>query len=186
MDGSAAGRLSFDEAGFRSRYPEERFEEYRKEMRLPFPAYEEWLAALRRRAGMMSYLALARTDGTAAAVIGAAPVDLSAEIAGRPAMGALLERSIPGYSEQRAEALRARSALCWPEALPKRTPLLLLQGGGDDRTLPEGALRMALELHRLGRPFRLVFYESGGHGLTEHQEDVRSQTLLWFSRYLSR
>jgi len=138
------------------------------------------------RGGMMTFLALAKSCRISAAVIGSAPTDLFAEIEKRPAMETLLRNSVPDYAANKEAALKARSAQYWPEKLCKTTPILLLQGGDDQRCVPESALNMGLQLQRSRRPFRLIFFESGSHGLSEHQEEVNRQTILWFEKHLRR
>jgi dipeptidyl aminopeptidase/acylaminoacyl peptidase len=136
------------------------------------------------RGGMMTYLTLSRSSRIAAAVIGGAPTDLFAEIKRRPIMESLLQRSVPAYAENKEAALKARSAQFWPDELCKTTPILLLQGSDDQNCVPRSALEMAMLLQQSGRPFRLVFFESGSHGLQEHTDEVSQQTLLWFGKYL--
>lgn len=138
------------------------------------------------RGGMMTYLTLAQSCRIAAAVIGSAPSDLLAEIDKRPVMGSLLQASVPSYEANKETVLKARSAKYWPEKLCKTTPILILQGADDQRCVAESALELGLQLQRLGRPFRLIFFESGSHGLSEHQEEVNSQTIAWFEKYLRR
>lgn len=138
------------------------------------------------RGGMMTFLAVSKSCRISAAVIGAAPTDLYAEIKNRPFMESLLRRSVPGYAGNKDAVLKARSARYWPEKLCKTTPILLLQGSDDQRCVPESALEMALRLQQSRHPFRLIFFESGSHGLVEHSEDVNRQTILWFEKYLRR
>jgi len=138
------------------------------------------------RGGMMTFLALSKSCRISAAVIGSAPTDLLAEIKKRPEMESLLQRSVPGYAANKDAALKARSAQVWPEKLCKTTPILLFQGSDDQRCVPESALEMALLLQRSRHPFRLIFFESGSHGLSEHGEEVNRQTILWFDNYLKR
>jgi dipeptidyl aminopeptidase/acylaminoacyl peptidase len=138
------------------------------------------------RGGMMTFLAVSKSCRFSAAVIGAAPTDLYAEIKKRPVMGSLLQRSVPGYAGNKDAAIKARSARYWPEKLCKTTPILLLQGSDDQRCVPESALEMALRLQQSRHPFRLIFFESGSHGLVEHSEEVNRQTILWFEKYLRR
>lgn len=138
------------------------------------------------RGGMMTFLALSQSSRIAAAVIGSAPTDLFAEIKRRPVMETLLERSVPGYAGNKDAALKARSARFWPEKLCKTTPILLLQGSGDERCVPRSTLEMGLQLEQSGQPFRLIFFESGSHGLVEHTDEVNEQTLHWFERFLKR
>jgi dipeptidyl aminopeptidase/acylaminoacyl peptidase len=136
------------------------------------------------RGGMMTFLALARTDRIAAAVIGSAPTDISTEIDKRPEMERLLQRSVPGYAEHKEAALKARSAQHWPEKLCKTTPLLLLHGSDDKRCDPAEALEMAMMLYRSGCHFRFVFFESGDHGLTQHTGETNRLIIAWFEKYL--
>lgn len=138
------------------------------------------------RGGMMTFLALSKSCRISAAVIGSAPTDLFAEIEKRPAMESLLQNSVPGYAANKDAALKARSARYWPEKLCKTTPILLLQGSDDQRCVPESALNMGLQLQRSRQPFRLIFFESGSHGLSEHSEEVNRQTILWFENHLRR
>lgn len=136
------------------------------------------------RGGMMTYLALSKSCRISAAVVGSAPTDLFAEIERRPVMESLLRTSAPGYAADKETALKARSAKYWPEKLCQTTPLLIFHGGDDERCVPESALEMGLELQRARRSFRLIYFESGGHGLAGHTEEVNRQTLLWFEKHL--
>jgi len=138
------------------------------------------------RGGMMTFLALSKSCRISAAVIGSAPTDLFAEIKKRPVMETLLQKSVPGYAGNKDAALKARSARYWPEKLCQTTPILLLQGSDDQRCVPESALEMALQLQQSRQPFRLIFFESGSHGLSEHTEEVNRQTVLWFEKHLRR
>jgi pimeloyl-ACP methyl ester carboxylesterase len=138
------------------------------------------------RGGMMTYLALSQSNRITAAVIGGAPTDLFAELKRRPELESLLQKRVPGYAANRDTALKARSAQFWPEKLCRTTPILLMQGANDQSCTPRSALEMALLLEQSGQPFRLIFFESGSHGLQEHSEEVNQQTLLWFNRYLGK
>jgi dipeptidyl aminopeptidase/acylaminoacyl peptidase len=136
------------------------------------------------RGGMMTYLALTRTDRIAAAVVGAGPADLFDLIQRRPEMETVLAELVPGYAEKKNEALTSRSAILWPEKLHKKTPILLLQGSADWRVHPQQALRMAESLYKVHHPFRLVFFEGGDHGLFEHQAEVDRLAKDWLDRYV--
>jgi dipeptidyl aminopeptidase/acylaminoacyl peptidase len=137
------------------------------------------------RGGMMAYLTLARTKRIAAAVIVAGLADLAKNITDRPNMESnVVAELVPGYATNKLEALRARSAVDWPEKLAKETPILLLAGTGDWRVDPMDSLRMAEKLYRLKHPFRLVMFEGGDHGLTEFNQERRRLTLEWLDRYV--
>ena len=59
--------------------------------------------------------------------------------------------------------------------------------GGSDRIRLRWAIadaqRMAMLLSEYKHPFRLVFFEGGDHGLSEHQEEVNTLIVQWFNKY---
>jgi dipeptidyl aminopeptidase/acylaminoacyl peptidase len=137
------------------------------------------------RGGMMTYLALCRTRRLAAAVIGSAEANLEDGIKRRPEMETqVIGELVPGYSTNKAQALQSRSAIHWPEKLPKETPILLLAGTGDWRVNPMESLHMAEKLYQQKHPFRLVIFEGGDHGLTEYQAERDRIIREWFDHYL--
>lgn len=136
------------------------------------------------RGGMMTYEALRRTDRVKAAVVGAGVTDAAAMIAQRPEMESVFSDLVPGWPESRDAALAARSVLRWVDELPAATPLLILHGTADWRVDPTQALDLAAALVRLHRPFRLVLFEGGDHGLSEHREESDRLVRTWFDRYL--
>jgi dipeptidyl aminopeptidase/acylaminoacyl peptidase len=114
------------------------------------------------RGGLMTYLALTKTDRLRAAVIGGGMSDAFDTVARRPEMdtGPFAE-VIPDYTQHKEAALHARSPVRWPEQLHKHTPILLLHGSADWRVHPTQALAMASALYASRHPFRLVFFEGG-------------------------
>lgn len=139
------------------------------------------------RGGMMTFLALTRTDRIRGAVAIAPAVDL-VNISARPDTAEMVNKVyaelIPGFRQDRERVLRARSAVFWPERLSKRTPLLLLQGSADWRADPANALQMARALYGARHPFRLVFFEGADHGLTEVYQEQFSLMMDWLDRYV--
>lgn len=137
------------------------------------------------RGGMMTYIALTRTDRIAAAIIGAGLADAFDTIKRRPKMEKyVFSELIPNYVGNKEAALEARSAVHWPEKLCKRTPILLLHGSSDWRVHPNQVLRMASLLYENKHPFRFVFFEGGDHGLSEHREEVKRLVKDWLDRYV--
>jgi dipeptidyl aminopeptidase/acylaminoacyl peptidase len=137
------------------------------------------------RGGMMTYLAMARTDRIRAAVVGAGLSDAFDTVARRPEMeDSVMAQLVPNWATQRAVALEARSAVRWPERLYKGTPILLLHGGSDWRVHPIQALEMARALYEARHPFRLVFFEGDDHGLTGNRGEVDRLVIDWFNRYV--
>ena len=130
-------------------------------------------------------LALTRTKRIVAAVIGSGEVDLEERIKLRPEMETnVIGELVPGYARNKVQALRARSAIHWPEKLAKDTPILLLAGTADWRVNPMNSLRMAEKLYQQRHPFRIVMFEGGDHGLSEHRDERDRITLDWFNTYL--
>jgi dipeptidyl aminopeptidase/acylaminoacyl peptidase len=137
------------------------------------------------RGGMMTYLALAKSDKIKAAAVGGAVSDLEAMVQDRPDFEEhVLGELIPQYKENRATELARRSALQWADQLNAKTPILILHGTSDWRVKPEQSLKMAMELNRLRRPYRLIMFEGGDHGISEHRDERTAQVLSWFNRYL--
>jgi len=139
------------------------------------------------RGGMMTYLALAKTDRIEAAVIGAGVADAYASIEERPDLVQhVYAELIPGWEDEaiRELSLENRSALRWVNLLPKETPLLLLHGGADWRVSPNQSFDMARALFEVQHPFRFVFFEGGDHGLTEHRAEVDRVVGEWLDRYV--
>ena len=136
------------------------------------------------RGGMMTYITLTKTNRIKAAVIGAGLSDSFMMIKRRPEMESVYSELVPGYSKNKQHSLEARSAVLWADKLCKTTPILLLHGTADWRVVPEQALEMSAALLKAKRPFRLILFEGGDHGLTEHREKVNRETIEWFTRYL--
>ncbi len=137
------------------------------------------------RGGLMTYLALTRTDRIRAAVIGAGVTDSFDSVARRPELEQhVYAELVPDWAEQREAALEARSPILWPEKLHKGTPILLLHGGADWRVHPTQALRMAAALYEAKHPFRFVFFEGGDHGLSEHRDEVNRLRKDWLDFYV--
>ncbi len=137
------------------------------------------------RGGMMTYLALARTDRLRAAIVGAGVSDSFDTIARRPEMEQYVYAElVPDWENQREAALVARSALRWPEKMHAETPILLLHGTGDWRVDPTHSLRMAQALLEIRHPYRLIMFEGGDHGLSEFRDEVDEAVADWLDRYV--
>ncbi len=136
------------------------------------------------RGGLMTYLALARTDRFAAAVVRAGLSDLIRWQQERPEMAEVFRDLIPGYDPADESTLLSRSPARWAQRLSKTTPILLLHGTADWRVSPQSALRMASALLESGHPFRLVLLEGSDHSLSEHRGERDRLTREWLDRYV--
>jgi len=137
------------------------------------------------RGGMMTYIALTQTDKIKAAVVGGAVSDARASIVDRPEMETkVMAELIPNYSENKEAELDKRSAIKWADKFSKDVPILMLHGNADWRVKPEQSLNMALEFEKYRIPYRLIMFEGGDHGITEHREEVDMHIKEWFDKYL--
>jgi dipeptidyl aminopeptidase/acylaminoacyl peptidase len=137
------------------------------------------------RGGMMTYLALARTDKIAAAVVGYGLSDAFECVTSRPEMETnVFAELVPDFRQNRAAALEARSAVRWVDKLNKNTPILLLHGTADWRVNPMQSLQMATALYQHKHPFRFVLLEGAAHGLGEFRPEVNRLTKDWLDRYV--
>lgn len=137
------------------------------------------------RGGMMTYIALTKTDHIKAAIVGGAISDLSSFIEDRPVMETnVLSELVPNYAAQKETELAKRSAINWVDKFPKNVPILMLHGNSDWRVKPEQSLNLALKFEENRIPYRLVMFEGGDHGISEHRSEVNEQVFKWFDKYL--
>lgn len=139
------------------------------------------------RGGMMTYIALTQTDKIKAAVVGGAVADNYETIKDRPSMEAkVLAELIPNYEQNKEKELDKRSAIKWADKFSKKVPILMLHGNADWRVKPEQSLKMALEFEKYRIPYRLIMFEGGDHGISEHRKEVHEQVTQWFDKYLKK
>ena len=137
------------------------------------------------RGGLMTYLALARTDRLKAAVVRAGLTDAFRSVEERPEMGSrVMAELIPGYTSNRDSVLNTRSPVRWADRLSATTPILLLHGTADWRVSPKDALDMADALYATRHPFRLILFEGGDHGLSDYREEADRATREFLDRYV--
>ena len=137
------------------------------------------------RGGMMTYIALTKTDKIKAAVVGGGVSDQLSSIEDRPQMETkVLSELIPNYAQNKEAELEKRSAIKWVDQFPKDVPILMLHGNSDWRVKPEQSLNLALEFEKHRIPYRLIMFEGGDHGISEHKEEVNKEVINWFDRYL--
>ncbi len=137
------------------------------------------------RGGMMTYLTLAKTNKFKAAVVGAGLSDLQTWIHTRKdTIESVYYKNIPNYAQNKAKAIKERSAIQQVAVISKTTPILMLHGTSDWRVAPEMVLDLskAFIQHRI--PHRLVLFEGGNHGLREFNNEVDAMAKQWFDDYL--
>jgi dipeptidyl aminopeptidase/acylaminoacyl peptidase len=137
------------------------------------------------RGGMMTYLALTRTDRIRAAVIGAGSADMARWIVLRPEMETeVAAQTIPDWTTQREKAIAARSAIRFVDRLPSSVPILLVHGTADWRVDPRDSMDMAQALFATRRPFRLLLVEGADHLITERRDEYFLAARSWLDRFV--
>jgi dipeptidyl aminopeptidase/acylaminoacyl peptidase len=132
------------------------------------------------RGGMMTYMALKEVRWIKAAATVAGLANLTRNAEERPGMREIFEKAFGATKK----GMKDRSALCWPEKLPKKAPLLLQHGTADWRVNPLDSMELAESLYKQKVPYRLIVYGGGDHGLTEFREKVDQETIEWFDRFV--
>lgn len=139
------------------------------------------------RGGMMTYIALTKTDKIKAAIVGGAVADNFSSIKDRPRMETgVLAQLVPNYAEQKQEALEKRSAIKWADKFPKNVPILMLHGNADWRVKASQSLELALEFEKYRVPYKLVIFEGGDHGISEHRKKADAQVIEWLDTYVKK
>lgn len=137
------------------------------------------------RGGMMTYIALTKTDKIKAAVVGGAVSDNFLSTKDRPSFEKnVYEELIPDYRTNKEEELTKRSAIKWANKFSKDVPILMLHGNADWRVKSEQSLKLALEFDKYRIPYKLIVFEGGDHGISEHEYERDKEVLKWFNKYL--
>ncbi len=136
------------------------------------------------RGGMMTYLALTRTNKMKAAVVGGALADLNAMMKERKEMESVYADLIPMYDQNKKKELEKRSANKWPCKISQTTPLLMLHGSADDRVPADQSTELSKQLTKCGIPHSLKIIEGGDHGLSKHRDIADKMVMEWFDRHL--
>jgi dipeptidyl aminopeptidase/acylaminoacyl peptidase len=136
------------------------------------------------RGGIMTYLALTKTDKIKTAVIGSTPSNLFDVISERPRVEEnILSIYIPNYWENKDEELKKRSVIYWAEKLNKETSILILSGTKDKRVNPEQADNIAKKLDELNYDFKLKKFDTG-HSFRSKQKELKILMKKWFDERL--
>ena len=136
------------------------------------------------RGGMMTYLALTKTNKIKAAVVGSGMADPFIQTKKRPEMDSVFAQLAPGYWQNRDSVFKTRGAVYWADKICMTTPLLLLTGSADWRVSPEEQLEMVNKLYEIKHPLRFEFFEGGQHSLIEHFDEVNHVTKNFLDKYV--
>jgi len=139
------------------------------------------------RGGMMTYLALTKTNKFKAAVVGGGLSDLVKWPSTRnDTIESVYYDNIPNFAVNPLKEMKKRSALYQVKKISKTTPILMLHGTADWRVVPQMALDLSSAFIKAKVPHRLVLFEGGNHGLSEFNDEVDAMVKQWFDAYLKK
>jgi dipeptidyl aminopeptidase/acylaminoacyl peptidase len=136
------------------------------------------------RGGMMTYMALTKTQQIKAAVVLSGLVDLKQSIETRKDIDSMLTVWLADYRNDKERFIKERSALQQADLICKSTPIFIIQGTSDWRVTTPQVLDLSKKFYDLKQPFRLSVFEGADHGVTEFMDEVSRQTKIFFDDYL--
>jgi dipeptidyl aminopeptidase/acylaminoacyl peptidase len=131
------------------------------------------------RGGMMTYLAIKKSDWIKAAVVIGAMTDLDLMERFRPEIKSIFQKAFGNSQKERRE----RSAVYFAEKL-KHVPVLVMHGSADDRVPLEDAQNMIKMLEKEQVPHRSLIWEKGDHMLRKYYDAYWEEVKKWFSTYV--
>jgi dipeptidyl aminopeptidase/acylaminoacyl peptidase len=138
------------------------------------------------RGGMMTYLALKKSNIIITAVIGNGPTDLVQLITERPEMETeVCAQLIPNYEKDKKNELEKRSVLYWADELDKNASLLILCGTEDKRVNPNQAKSLAVKLTEINYNFRIEKFKTD-HKFSNKIEELNDLLIDWFNTKLNK
>jgi len=138
----------------------------------------------RKRGGLMTYLALRKSEKIDAAVVIGGISNIFLFAAESTDYYEVLERLVPNYPEQRVAPLIERSMLYWPEELCKETPILIMHGSADSEVHPTQSINAFEKLFKEEHPTKLIIFEGGDNKITEHKTEVDNLFKSWINKYV--
>ncbi|WP_109301870.1 S9 family peptidase [Aquimarina sp. AU474] len=136
------------------------------------------------RGGMMTYLALQKSDKIETAIVGNGPTDLFGLIFDRPEMESkVIAECVPNYLDNKESELKKRSVVYWANELDKSSSLLILCGTNDKRVNPKQADIIAKKLTEINYDFELKNYQTD-HYFTEYKSELNKLVIDWFDKRL--
>jgi dipeptidyl aminopeptidase/acylaminoacyl peptidase len=138
------------------------------------------------RGGMMTYLALQKSNKIKTAIVGNGPTDLFGVISERPEMETnVIAECVPNYYKNKEEELKRRSVIFWADELNKNCSLLILCGIRDDRVNPKQAHDLADKLKEINYDFELREFDTD-HSFSDKKEELDELLVKWFTSKLKK
>ena len=137
------------------------------------------------RGGMVTYLALTKTNLIKAAVIVSGVADFKNAIEAVDWADTMFYNWLPEYRADKEEWTKKRSVVLFADKVCKTTPIFIIHGTADDRVPLPQVLSLAGKFYALKQPFRLALFEGGGHGVAgQFESEVTLETRHFFDDYL--
>ena len=138
------------------------------------------------RGGMMTYLALQKSDKIKTAIVGNGVSDLFETTKLRPEMETnVFAECIPDYWNNKESELKKRSAIYWADELDKNSSLLILCGTNDKRVNPEQADQIANKLKEIKYDHELRKFKTD-HYFSEYKTELNAMIIDWFNKRLKK
>jgi dipeptidyl aminopeptidase/acylaminoacyl peptidase len=136
------------------------------------------------RGGMMTYLALKKSNKVKTAIIGNGASNLYNTIAKRPIIETkVLAECVPNYYKNKDVEIKKRSAIFWANQLNKESSLLILCGTQDKRVDYKQAENMAKELTKVNYNFELRKFDTD-HFFSDKKTELHQNVINWFNNKL--
>lgn len=136
------------------------------------------------RGGMMTYLALQKSNKIKTAIVGNGPSDLFKIATYRPFVEEkVLAELIPNYWENKEAALRERSVVFWADELSKQSSLLILCGTKDRACPHEQSEVISLLLKKIAYDYELKKFETD-HLFSGKKQELNQEVIKWFNNRL--
>ncbi|MBI5403621.1 MAG: prolyl oligopeptidase family serine peptidase [Ignavibacteriae bacterium] len=139
------------------------------------------------RGGMMSYLALTKTDEIKTCIIVAGLSDLISNENQNPKLGKVFQKNFGNEDKKKfLEEKVNRSAVCWPEKISKITDILLIHGTSDEKVLSSDSVSLYNKISALNgkEKYALNLIEGGDHYLRKNRKEVSVMRKKWFDERL--
>ena len=136
------------------------------------------------RGGMMTYLALQKSDKIKTAIVGNGPSDLFKIAEYRPFIEQkVFADFIPNYWKNKESELKKRSVIYWADELSKQSSLLILCGTKDKACPPEQSEKISLLLDKIEYDYILMKFETD-HTFSGKKEELSIEVIKWFNKRL--
>ncbi|MAF76163.1 MAG: hypothetical protein CMF17_09990 [Idiomarinaceae bacterium] len=135
------------------------------------------------RGGMQSFLVAKAHQDIKAIAVSAGISDVREFYQRSDKTKLLLSKLIPDFDSRGQAALAERSAVLWADELPD-APVLLLHARDDKRVAFSQSQAMTTALKAAGKEVKFVQFETGGHDLSPHREEVQQAITKWFQTHL--